>query len=93
MSDYQKALLSEDRGKVRGIVEFVNPILLSIDSSPSLLRDIITLSHNQESSAPKMGVIALLKCYKDIGKITVNSLNKTFTHIDDPTIKLTKSDI
>lgn len=91
MSDYQKALLSEDRGKVRGIVEFVNPILLSIDSSPSLLRDIITLSYNQESS--KMGVIALLKCYKDIGKITVNSLNKTFTHIDDPTIKLTKSDI
>lgn len=83
MQDYQKALFSEDRGQVRGIVEFVNPILLTIDPQPSLLKDIIALSHSQESSALQMGVIALLKCYKDIGKITVDSTKKTFAHTDD----------
>lgn len=38
MGDYQKALLSQDRGHVRGIIEFINPIILSVNSEPLLLK-------------------------------------------------------
>lgn len=37
-----------------------------------------------------MGVIALLKCYKDIGKISVDDIKKSFIHVDDPGIELKK---
>jgi len=34
-----------------------------------------------------MGVIALLKCYKDLGKISVDNVNKSFIHADDAKIE------
>lgn len=40
-----------------------------------------------------MGVIALLKCYKDLGKIKIDNENKTFVHVDDPKIEMTQKDV
>ena len=34
MKDYERALLSEDRNMVRGVVDFINPIVLEINSEP-----------------------------------------------------------
>ena len=44
------------------------------------------LSKHQNSVAMQMGVIALLKCYKDLGKIFIDNPRRTFIHIDDATI-------
>lgn len=44
LKDYERALLSEDRNQVRGVVEFINPIILQINSEPSFLLEIISLS-------------------------------------------------
>lgn len=41
----------------------------------------------------QMGVIALLKCYKDLGKISIDNVNKSFIHADDPKIELKKNEI
>lgn len=73
LKDYERALLSEDRNQVRGVVEFINPIILQINSEPSFLLEIISLSEKENSNASKMGKIALLKCYKDLGKIRIDN--------------------
>ncbi len=73
-------MLSNDRGQVRGIIEFINPILLSINSEPYLLREMLALSQKEYSIALQMGVIALLKCYKDLGKIQIENVKKLFIH-------------
>ena len=36
----------------------------------------------------KIGVISLLKCYKDIGKIRIDNENKVFIHTEDEKIRL-----
>jgi hypothetical protein len=72
------------------VVEFVNPIILSIDSRPALLLETISLSQSEDSNASKMGIIALLKCYKDLGKIVVDNSKRTFIHSDDVKIELSK---
>lgn len=41
----------------------------------------------------QMGVIALLKCYKDLGKISVDNVKKSFIHGDDQKIELKKNEI
>jgi hypothetical protein len=37
-----------------------------------------------------MGVIALLKCYKDLGKIVIDNQRKSFIHADDAKIEFKK---
>lgn len=44
MPQYKKCLLTSNRGQVRGVIEFINPILLSINSEPFLLKEILQLN-------------------------------------------------
>ena len=40
----------------------------------------LALSQKEHSIALQMGVIALLKCYKDLGKIQIDNTKKLFIH-------------
>lgn len=48
------------------------------------------LSQQQNSVAMQMGVIALLKCYKDLGKISIDNVKKCFIHAEDEKIEFKK---
>lgn len=60
---YQKLLMSQDRSLIRGITEFINPILLKVNSSNSLLLKKIA-AMPQENQSTQLGIISLIKCYK-----------------------------
>jgi hypothetical protein len=62
IGDYKKALASEDRGCIRGIVDFINPILLKINPKPYLLIELY--KENMKDYSIQIGIISLLKCYK-----------------------------
>ena len=51
------------------------------------------MSQQQQSVAMQMGVIALLKCYKDLGKIRIDNIKKSFIHADDEKIEFKKEEI
>jgi hypothetical protein len=57
------------------------------------LLELLALSKRENSNASKMGTIALLKCYKDLGKIKINNEKKSFVHTDDEKIELGKKEI
>lgn len=65
---YKKSLLSGNRCHLRGITDFINPIILKINSSNSqLLKEVSGLP--QENLSTQLGIISLIKCYKEVGKI------------------------
>jgi hypothetical protein len=41
----------------------------------------------------EIGVISLLKCFKELGKIVVDNKNETFKHIDDETVIFSRLNI
>lgn len=47
INDYESALLANNRSLTRGIVEFINPIILKIDSNPCLLSKLLTFTKKQ----------------------------------------------
>ena len=83
IEDYKACLLSAaNRGYIRGIVEFINPIILSVNSEPAILKEILSISeaHNHTGTI-LIGVVSLLKCFKELNKIVVDSSTQSFIHI------------
>ena len=61
--------------------------MLKINSKPYLLKE---LCENLADHSTQLGVVSLLKCYKEIGKIQINNEKQEFQHIDDPLITFSK---
>ena len=54
INDYESALLANNRSLTRGIVEFINPIILKIDSNPCLLSKLLTFTKNKQLKTTRL---------------------------------------
>ena len=53
---------------VRGIIEFINPIILKVNSSDTgLLKEMLSMT--KSGLNVQLPLSSLIKCYKELGKI------------------------
>lgn len=71
IGDYLKYLVEGQRLTVKGIVEYINPIVCRVSKRPVLLRHLLELdalqNHTQENIS--LGIISLLQCYREGGMV------------------------
>jgi hypothetical protein len=89
IDDYLKFLLEGNRLTVKGIVEFINPIICKISKRPVLLRRLLEVDEIKQHSEEniELGIISLLQCYRENGLIEPRE-SGVYEYKDEPEINI-----